>query len=208
MLCLICSGGNETGSPDGRLAAGRAEMPLKGRTDMREIPVETLQMNPMSLISEEWMLITAGDEKRGYNTMTAAWGHLGAIWGHGKGLPTAVVYIRPQRYTREFVDREPLFSLSFFPRSYRKQLQYLGSHSGRDEDKVAKAGLTPAFGDGFTYFAESSLVMVCRKLYRGEITADGFVDAQIIEDNYPLRDFHVMYIGEIVKVLEAESGQK
>lgn len=69
-------------------------------------------MNPMTLISDEWMLITAGTQERGYNTMTACWGHMGAIWGHGEGLPTTIIYIRPQRYTKEFIDREEFYTLS------------------------------------------------------------------------------------------------
>ena len=82
---------------------------------MKEISVQELQLNPMTLIAKRWMLITAGTEARGYNTMTASWGHLGSIWGHGGGLPTSVIYVRPQRYTKQFVDREELYTLCFFP---------------------------------------------------------------------------------------------
>ena len=173
----------------------------------REISVKELQLNPMSLISKEWMLITAGTEEKGYNTMTAAWGHLGAIWskpGHKGYLPTAVCYIRPQRYTREFVDREECFTLTFFDESWKQQLGYLGAVSGRDEDKIAKAGLTPVFGDGTTWFEEARLVLVCRKLYRQELREECFVDTSLVERNYPARDFHILYMGEIVKVLVAE----
>lgn len=168
---------------------------------MKEISVSELQMNPMTLIAKEWMLLTAGNEDRGYNTMTASWGHLGSIWGQGGGMPTAVAYVRPQRYTKEFMDREPLFTLSFFPETYKKALGYLGSHSGRDEDKVAKVGLTPVFGEDHTYFAEAKLVLVCRKLYQAPLVEEGFVDKRIIEEAYPNRDFHDLYVGEIVKVL-------
>jgi len=168
---------------------------------LKEIDVKQLQMNPMTLISKEWMLVTAGNDEYGYNTMTASWGHLGSIWGHGGGLPTSVVYIRPQRYTKEFVDREAYYTLSFFSENYRKALGYLGSHSGRDEDKVAKTGLTPVFDCNTTYFAEAKLVLICRKLYRGTLTQDGFLDQELMEDCYPNRDFHDFYVGEIVKVL-------
>ena len=171
---------------------------------MKEIPVQQLQLNPMTKIAKEWMLITAGTEQDGYNTMTASWGHLGSVWGHGGGLPTAAIYVRPQRYTKQFVDREPLYTLSFFPAEYHKALGYLGTHSGRDEDKVANAGLTPAFGEGYTYFEQADLVLVCRKLYRAPLLEEGFLDRQVLEDAYPQRDFHDLYIGEIVKVLVAE----
>jgi flavin reductase (DIM6/NTAB) family NADH-FMN oxidoreductase RutF len=168
---------------------------------MKEIPFSELKINPMTMIAKEWMLVTAGNEERGYNTMTASWGHLGSMWGHGGGLPTAVIYLRPQRYTKEFVDREELFTLSVFPENYKKDLGYLGRVSGRDEDKVAATGLTPVFEENYTYFSQAKLVLVCRKLYRGSLKQEGFVDSTILEDHYPNRDLHDMYIGEIVKVL-------
>lgn len=171
---------------------------------MKEITAEELNINPVMEISDGWMLLTAGTEADGYNTMTCSWGHIGSIWGHGRGSATAVCYVRPQRYTKEFVDREPLYTLCFFPEGYKKQLSYLGSHSGRDEDKVANAGLTPVFGDGFTYFAEAKLVLVCRKLYRAPLVEEGFLDKTILDKHYPNRDLHDMYIGEIVNILAAE----
>ena len=114
---------------------------------MKEISISELNFNPVTMISNEWMLITAGTEES-YNTMTASWGHIGSIWGHGSRAATSCVYLRPQRYTKEFVDREPLYTLSFFDPEYKNALGYLGSHSGRDEDKVAKMGLTPVFAGG------------------------------------------------------------
>lgn len=171
---------------------------------MREIDVKELMLNPMTKIAKEWMLVTAGTEENGYNTMTASWGHLGSLWGHGGGLPTATIFVRPQRYTKQFVDREPLFTLTFFPEAYKAKLAYLGAHSGRDEDKIAKMGLTPVFGEGYTAFAEASLTLVCRKLYLAPIVEEGFIDRAIIDDCYPERDFHDMYVAEIVKVFAGE----
>lgn len=173
---------------------------------MKEISVSELNINPMTMIAKEWMLITAGTRERGYNTMTASWGHLGSIWGPGGGLPTAVAYVRPQRYTKEFMDREELYTLSFFPDTCKKALGYLGSHSGRDGDKVAAAGLTPEFGEGSTWFKEAKLVLVCRKLYRAPIVEEGFLDRSIVEEYYPQKDFHDLYVGEIVKVLVSEEA--
>ena len=166
-------------------------MPLK------EIDMRGLSVNPMTLIGQEWMLITAGNADTGCNTMTAAWGHLGMIWNK----PTATIYIRPQRFTREFVDQEAYFTLAFFDESWKKQLGYLGTVSGRDEEKIANAGLTPVFGDDTVWFEEAQLVLVCRKLYRQELDGACFTDASLVERNYPQKDFHIQYVGEIVKVL-------
>ena len=166
---------------------------------MKKIPVSELMMNPMTKIGKEWMLVTAGTQDRGYNTMTASWGHLGHIWGYD----TSVIYIRPQRYTKQFADREALYTLCFFP-GYKKEMAYLGTQSGRDEDKVAATGLTPVFGDGFTYFAEASLVLVCRKLYQAPLKEEFFLDKTAAEKNYPNKDFHDMYVGEILEAYISE----
>ena len=171
---------------------------------MKEIPVSELVINPAPKLGNEWMLITAGTEAGGYNTMTASWGHIGSIWGGQLGSATAICYVRPQRYTKDFMDREPFYTLSFYPPEYHKALGYLGSHSGRDEDKVATVGLTPAFGDGFTYFEEAELVLVCRKLYAAPLVKEGFLDQDVLDRYYPEVDLHTMYIGAIEKVLVKE----
>lgn len=174
---------------------------------MREISADELQLNPLR-IAKEWMLITAGTKENGYNTMTASWGHLGAIWGRGQGRLTSVVYVRPQRYTKAFVDREELYTLSFFAPSDKEKLGYLGTRSGRDEDKVAAVGFTPVFGEGYTTFAEADLTLVCRKLYRAPILEEGFLDRETLETNYPERDFHDMYVGEVLHIFVNDHEEK
>lgn len=163
----------------------------------------------MTMFGKDWCLICAGNERNGFNAMTIAWGQLGAIWDRKTDkskiiIPTATVFLRPQRYTKEFFDREEYFSICAFDKSWKKALAYMGTHSGRDEDKVPKVGLTPVFSDDTTSFAEAKLVVVCRKLYHAPLLESGFNDTAIVEQNYPQRDFHEMYVGEIVKVLTAE----
>ena len=104
--------------------------------------------------------------------MTASWEHLGCLCGHND--PTAVVYLRPSRYTKEFVDREDNFTICVMDKSFKKQMAYLGSVSGRDEDKIGKAGLTPVYADNTVYFEEAKLVLVCKKLYQSELQESGF----------------------------------
>ena len=166
---------------------------------MKEINYKEMKFNPFNLIGGEWMLVSAGNEQIGCNTMTASWGHLGCIWGNND--PTAVIYIRPSRYTKEFLDKETCFSLCVMDASFRKQMAYLGSVSGRNENKIAKTGLTPVYADGTVYFAEAKLVLVCTKLYASELKESGFLYREIIDKNYPLRDYHTMYVGRIEKVL-------
>lgn len=72
--------------------------------------------------------------------------------------------VRPERFTREFLDAAEGFSLTVFDNSYRKMLGYCGTVSGRDQDKVEKAGLTVAHAGDVPYFEECRMAFVCRKL--------------------------------------------
>ena len=161
---------------------------------LKEIDIKTLTLNPFERIGKDWCLITAGTPDS-FNTMTASWGGVGILWGK----EVATCYIRPQRYTKQFVDREDLFTLTFFPDGYRDALALCGRVSGRDHDKPAEAGITPLFTDGTVAFSEADLVLVCRKLYAQEMTEDSFIDKKVLELDYPSRDLHTIYIGEIVK---------
>ena len=104
----------------------------------KTVEIKDLQFNPFTLIDKEWMLITAGNEQK-CNTMTASWGGLGELWKHY----VSFIFVRPQRYTLEFIEKEDHYSLCFFDESYRKALSFCGSHSGRDYDKCKETGLTP-----------------------------------------------------------------
>lgn len=86
-------------------------------------------------------------------------------------------------------------------KSFKKQMAYIGSVSGRDEDKIAKTGLTPVYADGTTYFEQAKLVLVCRKMYAQELKEEDFFYKETVDQSYPQRDFHTMYIGKIEKVL-------
>ena len=117
------------------------------------------------LIGTEWMLITSGDSSN-FNTMTASWGGLGWLWNR----PVAFLFVRPERYTHEFIERNERLTLSFFPDSQRKALQVCGSKSGRDCNKVKEAGLTPvSLESGTVSFAEACLTLDCRKLFTARI---------------------------------------
>ena len=165
---------------------------------MNRITPEEIKRNPFTLIHKDWMLITAEKEDK-VNTMTASWGGVGIIWNK----KVAYIFIRPQRYTKEFVDASQRFSLSVLPDSYRKELTYLGRVSGRDEDKIAKTGLKVAYEEGVPYFEESKYVLICRKLYAQDLKGECFIDKSLDPKNYPTQDYHTMYVAEIEEVLEA-----
>lgn len=165
----------------------------------KEIKAEELTMNPFTKIGKEWLLITAGNEEK-CNTMTASWGSMGVMWGKN----AVTIYIRPQRYTKEFVDREETFTISVLPEQYRKALNYCGTVSGKGIDKIKEAGLTPCFVEGTAGIAEAEMVMVCRKMYHDDIKPECFDETANDGKWYPEKDYHTMYIAEVVKVLVKE----
>jgi len=168
---------------------------------MKKIDIKDFNVNAYTKFAKEWTLISAGSSLEDYNTMTASWGHIGCLWGHGGPRATVVIYIRPQRYTKKFVDENDYFSLSFFNEEYRNDLNYLGSHSGKDENKVSKTSLTPLFDNRTVYFKQANTVLICRKLYAQEIKEDCFTDKNVVNDCYPKKDFHTMYVAEIEEIL-------
>ena len=160
----------------------------------QRIDPKNIQENVFSLIGDQWMLVTAGTEER-YNTMTASWGGLGVLWG----APAATCYIRPQRYTKEFLDREEYFTLTFFDEKYRRALSLCGSKSGRDVDKIKECGFTVRTAAcGAPYFEQARLVLVCRKRFVQEMDP-GRIPQDVKEKWYPQQDYHTMYIGEITE---------
>lgn len=160
----------------------------------RKISPKELEVNPIELIGDQWMLVTAGTMEK-FNTMTASWGAMGELWNKS----VAFVFVRPQRHTHLFTEREEMLTLSFFEPAYRPALTLCGNTSGRDTDKVAKTGLTPyETGKGSVAFKEAKLVLECRKLYSDTLRKENFADGKIPAKLYPGDDFHTMYVAEIV----------
>lgn len=165
--------------------------------NFKEINIKNFSPNPFE-IKDKWMLISAAKADGTVNTMTASWGSFGIMWNK----EVVFIVIRPQRFTREFVESSESLSLTFFDDSYKKALAYLGKASGRDEDKITKAGLSVAMDNGVPYFEEAERVIFAKKLFVQRIEEGAFLDEKIIDRWYPEKDFHYLYIAEITKVLE------
>ncbi|MCU0606898.1 MAG: flavin reductase family protein [Candidatus Edwardsbacteria bacterium] len=160
---------------------------------LRKIAPAKVDGNVIKLMGDDWFLLTAGN-LTSWNTMTAAWGGLGYLWQR----PVAFVFVRPQRHTFGFMERNDRFTLCFFDRRHRAALRFCGSRSGRDCDKAKETGLVPrATPGGGVYFAQARLVIECRTIYAQDIDPARFADRRIARAVYPRRDFHRMYIGEI-----------
>ena len=164
------------------------------------IDFAALKIRPHDLFASQWLLLTAGDFTSGqYNTMTIAWGSIGTIWSK----PFVQVVVRPQRHTRKFMDEFDSFTVCAFRPTCRSALQLLGSKSGRDGNKIAESGLTPTAATVVRapVFAEATLAIECRKVYWQDMEPKGFLNPAIAA-NYPAKDYHRIYFGEI----EAVSG--
>lgn len=164
---------------------------------MKEISPYEIERNTFKLIGDDWLLITAGKDGKA-NTMTASWGGLGVFCGKN----VVFTFIRPQRYTKEFVDGAEGFSISVLPEEYRSALNYLGKVSGRDENKIEKAEITVEHSDGIPYFVESDTVILCKKMCAVDLNENNFIQKEMCDKFFAQKDFHTLYIGEIIRTLK------
>jgi flavin reductase (DIM6/NTAB) family NADH-FMN oxidoreductase RutF len=162
----------------------------------QNVDFEQMECNPFEMIGKDWMLVTAGNEEKA-NTMTASWGGVGVMWGKN----VVYVFIRDSRYTKEFIDREGKFSLSFPSEKYRKEMKFLGTVSGREEDKIKEAKMNIGYRDGVPYIDEASMVFICRVMSQTPIKKEEFLDETIDSSWYATQDYHNMYIAEITEIL-------
>lgn len=164
-------------------------------------------INPMDfsgdfakMFGTNWALLTA--EKDGeINTMTIGWGEIGCLFGKA----VATVFVRPSRHTFHIIDKADSYSITFVPKEDKEKLAYCGKISGRDENKIEKCGLTVAYQDGVPYFEEASTAVICKKMYTQNLEPDNLEESykkQVLDRFFPSGDFHKIYTGEIISVLE------
>ncbi|MDR2790150.1 MAG: flavin reductase family protein [Campylobacteraceae bacterium] len=146
-------------------------------------------------ISEEWAALSVGT-KEDYNVMTISWGGIGYLWQRN----VAIVFVRPTRHTYAFMEASEYFTLTFFDKKSKSKVHKIfGNKSGRDTDKAKEAGVTPVyFDENAISFEEAKEAIICKKIYFGDFNPNGFLDASI-NDLYPAKDYHRVYIGEIKK---------
>lgn len=166
--------------------------------ELKPIPFNKFQLKRISLLDEQWLLLSAGDfARKEFNSMVISWGSLGVMWSK----PFVQVVVRPTRYTYEFINKFPDFTLCAFPEEYRKVLNKLGSKSGREIDKITHSGLTPCPAElvAAPVYAEAELVLECRKMYWQDMNPANFLDEKITKC-YTSDDYHRIYFGELLAV--------
>ena len=154
-------------------------------------------------LGAENALLTAGTADR-CNTMTIGWCQAGRLWG----LRTCTVYVRPERYTYQFMEEQEYFTVSVLPADRKDAMSLCGTKSGRDMDKIKECGLTVRAGaGGAPFFEEAELVLVCRKLYAQDLDPACVLPAgeEKISPNYGAKGgWHRAYTGEIVEAYSAK----
>lgn len=157
--------------------------------------MKEITLAPFKVFDDEWALVTAGNQDD-FNTMTISWGGLGTLWNKS----VATIYVKPIRYTYEYLEKNDYFTVSFYPSQYKKDLGVLGSKSGRDGDKVALTSLTPDYLENGVTFKEASRTLVCKKIYWQDLDVKT-MPKEAIDKYYIEEEPHRMYIGEVVAVI-------
>lgn len=157
-----------------------------------KIDLNEFSFKPFSLLAKDWALLVAGSLDK-HNAMTISWGGFGVLWNK----MVAFVYVRPQRFTKTFMDVNKRFSLNFFDEKYRSALQFCGANSGKNVDKDAKTGLEICEFDEAVGYRQSKLVFVCNKLYVSQFDRQKFLNPAMVGNFYAAADFHFVYIAEI-----------
>ena len=162
---------------------------------MKRIEPQDLLVRPFQILDQDWALLVAG--RQAPNPMTVSWGGFGTLWNR----PVVTVFVRPVRFTYGLLAGHPEFTLNFLPENLRGALELCGTRSGRDLDKWKAAGLHPVDSAlvGTPRVAESVLTLECRVLATLDIDPERFVDPSL-DENYPARDYHRVYIGEVLAV--------
>ncbi len=157
---------------------------------------KNLELKPFELFDKQWSLLTAGTLEK-HNSMTISWGGIGTLWGKA----VATVYVKPCRYTHEFMESNDYFVLSFFSDEYRQNLAVMGSKSGRDINKDEASKLTPIQHGEVVIYKEASMTFICKKIYQNDLDINNIPEAEI-NNHYSTQAPHTMYIGEIIEIIK------
>lgn len=169
---------------------------------LHPIDPQAAALELLPALGTENALLTAGTAER-CNTMTIGWCQAGRLWS----LQTCTVYVRPERYTYEFMEAGEYFTVSVLPKDRKDAMALCGTKSGRDTDKIKACGLTVRTGaGGAPFFEEAELVLVCKKLYVQALDPACVLTAgeeKILPSYGAKGGWHRAYTGEIVEAYSA-----
>ena len=195
LFITSCMSNSSKTTDDSKQQATSPAVPDTWESRYDKIEASALPDNVIELIGQQWMLVTAGNKDH-FNTMTASWGGIGFLWNK----PVVYVFIRPERYTFEFIEKSEYFTLSFLGEENRAIHKICGSKSGKEVDKVKETGLKPVITEkGNILFEQGRLSLECRKLYTDVMKEDCFIDPSVCKQWYggAHGGLHHIYVAEI-----------
>ena len=145
-------------------------------------------------------VLSAGN-KDSHNSCVIGWGLLGVAWSK----PLFIVYVKPDRYTYQFMETTEFFTVNFIKKSLYKKFRIYGNKSGRDINKEEESGAQIQYLDnGGITFKEAEEVYVCKVMAKTYFDEKNL--SKEIIDFYDkasglfkqTKEPHGVYIGEII----------
>ena len=153
------------------------------------------ETNICDQFNKKWALVSAGDIEN-HNAMTISWGEMGTLWS----IPVITVYVKPCRYTYEYMENNDYFTVSFYDEKYREALNIMGTLSGKNTDKEKQANLTPVEVGQSISFKEANKTFLCRKIYYQDLDIER-IPEDVIKRHYTVEKPHRMYVGEVIDII-------
>ncbi len=144
---------------------------------------------------EKGVLLVSLDESGKANPMAIGWGAMGIVWGR----PLWVVLVRESRYTHGCLEHTGDFTVNIPYPGLQEAVDFCGTHSGRDYDKMAHCGLTARQSEHIKSpgIEECGLIYECRVVQKTDVVPEHFAP-EVLRECYPGGDFHRVYFGEIL----------
>lgn len=135
------------------------------------------------------LVVGTYDENGRPNIMTVSWGGICC-----SAPPCAAVSLRTSRYSYGGIVKNEAFTVNVPSAAQVREADYVGTYSGRDEDKFAALGLTAVRSDlvNAPYVGEFPLVLECALRHTIEIGVhtqfigeimDAKVEADVLDEN-------------------------
>lgn len=168
--------------------------------EWRQVDIDSANLDCFKIFQDAAALTVGTPDAM--NSMTIGWGSLGILWGHDRH--TITVYVRHSRFTHHLMEQNETFTVEAFDPEYADKLKYLGTASGRDENKMKGSGLTvKTMPCGAPAFEEGNLILECRKIFTTDY-ATTQMDSTIVQRWYTKGDdfdnLHTAYVGEITAI--------
>ncbi len=170
----------------------------------RDIRVFDLWQETVGMLTREGILLCSVNSDGAPNVMTIGWMTAGVVWGK----PIVTVYVRPTRFTYTYLEQVPEFTVNVLPPEHAEALQFCGTASGRDVDKLAHTGLTavPAQRVTAPVIEQAVIHYECRIVHKSDLIEANL--APELQSNYPHRDLHRVYMGEVLAAYASEDARQ